>query len=303
MTYAKAFMVKALEEGIDDGQLRQQADRQALRRLRRDLQFRALRRTATDLHPRAAGNGRQVSAPDARGGRRATRTRACVWRCTSRARLPNSRTNYYDPGRHGAFQGGAHRARPARFVRDRRHRQAGGDSSKARWTSPIPGPREAREVPDALHSHVGALDNPLHAAASPRAALFGQPAEYGISTDLIFDHPAQVAAIGVAMQDGFTSPSRLRSRWRTGSPRIADNVANANTVGFRATGVKFEDLVFGPAATRSTPSSPPATPILSGQCGSLRRPATRSTSPCRATPGSPSDAGRHGDDARRAFSS
>ena len=54
MTYAKAFMVKALKEGVDRSrQLRQQAVRQALCGVRHDLQFR---------RPRLAGHGLQQGA-------------------------------------------------------------------------------------------------------------------------------------------------------------------------------------------------------------------------------------------------
>ena len=68
---------------------------------------------------------------------------------------------------------------------------------------------------------------------------------------------------------------------------IADNVANASTIGFRATGVKFEDVVSGiddkalSFVHRATPISPTPT----ARCA---RPATRSTLPSRATPGSAS---------------
>lgn len=50
---------------------------------------------------------------------------------------------------------------------------------------------------------------------------------------------------------------------------IADNVANANTVGFRATNVKFEDLVFGQGATSMNYVSSGDT-FLSPDSGPLR---------------------------------
>lgn len=51
---------------------------------------------------------------------------------------------------------------------------------------------------------------------------------------------------------------------------IADNVANASTVGFRATGVKFEDLVSGIGDDRVSFASSGKT-YLSGAAGSLRQ--------------------------------
>ena len=51
---------------------------------------------------------------------------------------------------------------------------------------------------------------------------------------------------------------------------IADNVANTNTVGFRATGVKFEDLVSGIGDDRVAFASTGAT-FLSENAGALRQ--------------------------------
>lgn len=51
---------------------------------------------------------------------------------------------------------------------------------------------------------------------------------------------------------------------------LADNVANAGTVGFRATGVKFEDLVSGPGNDKVSFASTGDT-FLSGNAGSLRQ--------------------------------
>lgn len=51
---------------------------------------------------------------------------------------------------------------------------------------------------------------------------------------------------------------------------IADNVANSSTVGFRATGVKFEDLVSGVGNEPVSFASTGAT-FLSGESGSLRQ--------------------------------
>ncbi len=51
---------------------------------------------------------------------------------------------------------------------------------------------------------------------------------------------------------------------------LADNVANAGTVGFRATGVKFEDLVSGSGSEKVSFASTGNT-FLSGNAGSLRQ--------------------------------
>jgi len=71
------------------------------------------------------------------------------------------------------------------------------------------------------------------------------------------------------MQNGLyvalSSQIALENRLNT----ISDNVANANTVGFRATNVKFEDLVFGPADNGMDFVSPGDT-YLSQAAGPLR---------------------------------
>ncbi|MGN6764284.1 MAG: flagellar basal-body rod protein FlgF [Rhizobiaceae bacterium] len=51
---------------------------------------------------------------------------------------------------------------------------------------------------------------------------------------------------------------------------IADNVANANTVGFRATGIKFEDVVNG-TGDKSVDFASQGTNFLSGKAGGLTR--------------------------------
>jgi flagellar basal-body rod protein FlgF len=51
---------------------------------------------------------------------------------------------------------------------------------------------------------------------------------------------------------------------------IADNVANANTVGFRATGVKFEDVMTG-TGDKSVDFASSGTNFLSGKAGALTR--------------------------------
>lgn len=51
---------------------------------------------------------------------------------------------------------------------------------------------------------------------------------------------------------------------------IADNVANANTIGFRATGIKFEDVVTG-SGQESVAFTSPGTNFLSGKAGALTR--------------------------------
>ncbi|MBN9067866.1 MAG: flagellar basal-body rod protein FlgF [Rhizobiaceae bacterium] len=51
---------------------------------------------------------------------------------------------------------------------------------------------------------------------------------------------------------------------------IADNVANANTVGFRATGIKFEDVVTG-TGDKSVDFASQGTNFLSGKAGGLTR--------------------------------
>jgi flagellar basal-body rod protein FlgF len=51
---------------------------------------------------------------------------------------------------------------------------------------------------------------------------------------------------------------------------IADNVANANTVGFRATGIKFEDVMTG-SGQKSVDFASPGTNFLSGKAGALSR--------------------------------
>ena len=88
------------------------------------------------------------------------------------------------------------------------------------------------------------------------------------------------------MQDGLyvalSSQMALEKRLTT----IADNVANMSTVGFRATEVKFEDVVSGLGRDSVSFTSPGDT-YLSGKAGSLRRRA-RSISPYRGTPGSAS---------------
>ena len=69
---------------------------------------------------------------------------------------------------------------------------------------------------------------------------------------------------------------------------IADNVANAITVGFRATGVKFEDVVSGTGQKSVSFASPGNTYLSTRARLADARPAIRSTSPSRATPGSAS---------------
>ena len=71
------------------------------------------------------------------------------------------------------------------------------------------------------------------------------------------------------MQDGLyvalSSQIALERRLTT----IADNVANMSTVGFRATEVKFEDMVSGLGQDSVSFASPGDT-YLSGKAGSLR---------------------------------
>ena len=90
------------------------------------------------------------------------------------------------------------------------------------------------------------------------------------------------------MQDGLyvalSSQIALERRLTT----IADNVANSSTVGFRATEVKFEDVVSGLGREVACPSPRPATPTFPSKAGSLRETQARSISPSRATPGSAS---------------
>ncbi len=50
---------------------------------------------------------------------------------------------------------------------------------------------------------------------------------------------------------------------------IADNVANASTVGFRATGVKFQDMVSG-TGDRAVSFSSPGDTFMSDEAGPLR---------------------------------
>ena len=71
MTYAKAFMRKALEGGISqsDSFANQIVDK-PLSRLRRHLQFRGIRQRHDDLRAGPAGHSRQIRAPDAGGDRR-----------------------------------------------------------------------------------------------------------------------------------------------------------------------------------------------------------------------------------------
>ena len=90
------------------------------------------------------------------------------------------------------------------------------------------------------------------------------------------------------MQDGLyvalSSQVALEKRLTT----IADNVANMSTVGFRATEVKFEDVVTG-VGQNSIAFTSPGDTYLSGE-GRRRcaRREARSTSPSRAMPGSAS---------------
>ena len=86
MDYAKAFMKKVLTEGIEDPD--------SFANSLTDKRYRNLPRPSISkatadrdrVRPGAAGNGRQISAPDARGETPASRTRACGWRSTSSAR-------------------------------------------------------------------------------------------------------------------------------------------------------------------------------------------------------------------------
>ena len=96
MAYAKAFMVKALKEGIDDQrQLRQQAVRQALPRFRRPPSISPA--TARPPPSSAARSRERSTNMCARRWRRmpATRTKACGSRSTSSARRRRS-TSAYD---------------------------------------------------------------------------------------------------------------------------------------------------------------------------------------------------------------
>lgn len=71
------------------------------------------------------------------------------------------------------------------------------------------------------------------------------------------------------MQDGLyvalSSQIALERRLNT----IADNVANANTVGFRATGISFQDIVSG-SGQRSVAFASEGTTYLADQRGSMR---------------------------------
>lgn len=69
-----------------------------------------------------------------------------------------------------------------------------------------------------------------------------------------------------ALYVALSSQMALEKRLTT----IADNVANANTVGFRATGVKFEDLVSGPSS-QSVSFASSGENYLSGEAGPARQ--------------------------------
>jgi flagellar hook protein FlgE len=66
---------------------------------------------------------------------------------------------------------------------------------------------------------------------------------------------------------------------------IADNVANMNTVGYRATGVSFEKEMARAGEAKLAYVSP-GSDYLSRGIGGWLRPTTRSTSPCKAMGGS-----------------
>ena len=66
---------------------------------------------------------------------------------------------------------------------------------------------------------------------------------------------------------------------------IADNIANMNTVGYRATGVSFEAEI-ARAGDSSLNYVSPARTICRGASAGLSRPTTRSTLPSRGTAGS-----------------
>ena len=90
------------------------------------------------------------------------------------------------------------------------------------------------------------------------------------------------------MQDGLyvalSAQIALEKRLTT----IADNVANMSTVGFRATEVKFEDVVAGVGQNSVSFASPGDTYLSAARPARLRETGARSTSPSRATPGSAS---------------
>lgn len=66
---------------------------------------------------------------------------------------------------------------------------------------------------------------------------------------------------------------------------LADNVANAGTVGYRATSVNFRDMVNGDGPD-SVSFAAPGTPSIAIHAGGLRETKTLSTSQYRAMPGS-----------------
>ena len=90
------------------------------------------------------------------------------------------------------------------------------------------------------------------------------------------------------MQDGLyvalSSQIALEKRLTT----IADNVANISTVGFRATEVKFEDVVSGLGENAVSFASAGDTYLSAQVRLAARDAAARSTSPSRAMPGSAS---------------
>ena len=89
------------------------------------------------------------------------------------------------------------------------------------------------------------------------------------------------------MQDGLyvalSSQIALEKRLNT----IADNVANSSTVGFRATGVKFEDVVSG-LGDKSLSFTSAGDTFISDINGPLRQTGNPFDFAIQATPGSAS---------------
>lgn len=73
-------------------------------------------------------------------------------------------------------------------------------------------------------------------------------------------------AIPTGLYVSLSAQMALQKRLET----IADNVANANTIGFRATGIKFEDVVTG-SGDKSVDFTSSGTNFLSGKAGALTR--------------------------------
>src|SRR5690606_30853101 len=235
-------------------QFRQQAHRQALPGICRDLQLRPLRRADHGLLWSDHRNGSEISEADPRRGcRRTERGRAPGALFPAQGGKPQILLR--GAGRSGAVAGGAHHARLSRSSRPGGHRQAGRHVRGASGPGGFSRRSEAGRIPEALYHDVGAQEPHLQPAQLHRRAR--QPAGRVRHFDrYTFDYRTveEIDAVQTGYYVALSSQVALERRLNT----LADNVANAGTVGYKAGEVTFDDVLTGLTAKAVSFVSPGA---------------------------------------------